>query len=105
MKYKIKNFRTIIDANEIEINLGEILVLIGQNGSGKSNILSCINYFSNKSDLIEDDLPKLTEYVENYNEIYEKTRNLEINFSRSLSNQEVEEIQELLKSVDYDNNE
>ena len=44
---KIENWRSII---ELEINFQELMILIGQNNHGKSNILSAVLFFrSNKA--------------------------------------------------------
>ncbi|MBE4704433.1 AAA family ATPase [Spiroplasma platyhelix] len=46
IKYKIKRFRSIIESQELELVSDKINILIGTNGSGKSNFLDAIRWFS-----------------------------------------------------------
>jgi len=42
VKYSIKRFRTIVDSQDIELDSNKINIILGVNGSGKSNILDAI---------------------------------------------------------------
>ncbi len=46
VKYSIKRFRTIVDSQDIQLDSNKINIILGVNGSGKSNILDAIRWFS-----------------------------------------------------------
>ena len=64
-KLIIKNFKSL---KESEIALGKFNVMVGKNGSGKSNILNCLRFLGNclKSmpDFYEDNINKTGGYTE-----------------------------------------
>ncbi len=78
----IRNFRSIKELNLK--NIGDVTVLIGPNGGGKSNILRALRWFSTDDPLSEEDKPvdetvnKDDVIVELYFEIINKERFLRI---------------------------
>lgn len=46
LSYTISRFRSIVDKQTIELDSEKINILIGQNGTGKSNVLDAIRWFS-----------------------------------------------------------
>ncbi|MCL6429076.1 Chromosome partition protein Smc [Spiroplasma sp. JKS002669] len=65
VKYSIKRFRTIVDSQDIELDSNKINIILGVNGSGKSNILDAIRWFSGED--IKNIESKTTEFHPYFN--------------------------------------
>jgi len=65
-KLKVKNFRSLKD---FEIIFGKFNVLIGENASGKSNILECINFLRDAMDSNLYNAIEKRKIFEGYNDI------------------------------------
>lgn len=64
LKYEISRFRSIINTQVIELDSNKINVVIGTNGSGKSNFLDAIRWFSGEN--IENIKSQKTEFHPNH---------------------------------------
>ena len=79
----IKNFKSI---KNCDISLSELNVLIGENGTGKTNLLDAISYFyrnltdSDISEHVFDENNHYSKYLENEDHLKSTLREFENNF-------------------------
>jgi predicted ATP-binding protein involved in virulence len=100
LKYTINNIKTIaIESLEIDIEFGNLNFLVGQNGSGKTNILSAMNAFANGVRDNKKMIPKITSEIPNYEEIKSKITDPRVDLCSDLSNNEREEVASHFKKI------
>lgn len=98
--YKIKRFRSI--SNEIDFTLlsTKLNIILGINGSGKSNILDAIKWFSGNKLIDDNNIKTLkTEHHPDYNLLNLTLDDTEILFYDDLDSSEVEKIKKKLEQI------
>jgi|GEM_PF-1302287 len=98
IKYSIKRFRTIIDNQDIELDSNKINIILGVNGSGKSNILDSIRWFSGDEN-VKNIKSKTTEFHPDFDPSNVFLDAPKIIYTDELDNDEKEYILERLKKI------
>lgn len=97
VKYSIKRFRTIVDSQDIELDSNKINIILGVNGSGKSNILDAIRWFSGED--IKNTKSKTTVFYSDFDPNNPYLDNPEIVYTDELDDDEKNYILDALETI------